>query len=152
MILIFSLCILFTVITRHRKIFGYQKMYSVKLCIHREKNGLSWVSRKLPGMFGFWSAPWAVLNQLIIIQQPLSSPRNGKNTWWCLNCGDTASLFWFYQLLTMSMTIFLNDCLCFLVKFWKMSQFSSWSNLKPTAKWWFSKTEESLYIKASSES
>lgn len=54
--------------------------------------------------------------------------------------------------LTMSMTIFLNDCLCFLVKFWKMSQFSSCSSLKPTAKWWFSSTDESLYIKASSES
>lgn len=50
------------------------------------------------------------------------------------------------------MTIFLNDCLCFLVKFWKMSQFSSCSSLKPTAKWWFSSTDESLYIKASSES
>lgn len=54
--------------------------------------------------------------------------------------------------LTMSMTIFLNDCLCFFVKFWKMSQFSSCSSLKPTAKWWFSSTDESLYIKASSES
>lgn len=54
--------------------------------------------------------------------------------------------------LTMSITIFLKDCLCFLVKFWKMSQFSSCSSLKPTAKWWFSSTDESLYIKASSES
>lgn len=54
--------------------------------------------------------------------------------------------------LTMSMTIFRSDCLCFLVKFWKMSQFSSCRSLKPTARWWFSNTDESLYINASSES
>lgn len=54
--------------------------------------------------------------------------------------------------LTMSMTIFRSDCLCFLVKFWKMSQFSSCRSLKPTARWWFSNTDESLYISASSES
>lgn len=52
----------------------------------------------------------------------------------------------------MSMTIFRSDCRCFLVKFWKMSQFSSCRSLKPTARWWFSNTDESLYIKASSES
>lgn len=55
-------------------------------------------------------------------------------------------------LLTMSMTIFRRDCLCFLVRFWKMSQFSSCRSLKPTARWWFSSTDESLYISASSES
>lgn len=54
--------------------------------------------------------------------------------------------------LTISMTIFRRDCLCFFVKFWKMSQFSSCRSLKPTARWWFSNTDESLYIKASSES
>lgn len=54
--------------------------------------------------------------------------------------------------LTMSMTIFLSDCLCFFVMFWKISQFSSWSSLKPTARWWFSSTDSSLYMSASSES
>lgn len=52
----------------------------------------------------------------------------------------------------MSMTIFLSDCLCFFVRFWKISQFSSWSSLKPTARWWFSSTDSSLYMRASSES
>lgn len=52
----------------------------------------------------------------------------------------------------MSMTILRSDCLCFLVKFWKMSQFSSCSSLKPTARWWFSRTDESLYMRANSES
>lgn len=33
-----------------------------------------------------------------------------------------------------------------------MSQLSSCRSLKPTARWWFSSTDESLYIKASSES
>lgn len=33
-----------------------------------------------------------------------------------------------------------------------MSQFSSCKSLKPTARWWFSSTEESLYIRANSES
>lgn len=54
--------------------------------------------------------------------------------------------------LTMSMTIFRRDCRCFLVRFWKRSQLSSCSSLNPTAKWWFSKTDSSLYISASSES
>ena len=54
--------------------------------------------------------------------------------------------------LTMSITILLRDCLCFLLRFWKMSQLSSWSSLKPTARWWFSRTDSSLYIRASSES
>lgn len=53
---------------------------------------------------------------------------------------------------TMSMTILRSDCLCFLVKFWKMSQFSSCRSLKPTARWWFSSTDESLYMRANSES
>lgn len=52
----------------------------------------------------------------------------------------------------MSMTIFRSDCRCFLVRFWKMSQFSSCRSLKPTARWWFSNTDESLYMSASSES
>ena len=52
----------------------------------------------------------------------------------------------------MSITIFLSVWRCFLVRFWKMSQCSSWSSLKPTARWWFSNTDSSLYIKASSES
>lgn len=50
------------------------------------------------------------------------------------------------------MTILRNDCLCFLLRFWKMSQLSSCRSLKPTARWWFSSTDESLYIRASSES
>lgn len=50
------------------------------------------------------------------------------------------------------MTILRRDCLCFLLRFWKMSQLSSCRSLKPTARWWFSSTDESLYIKASSES
>lgn len=33
-----------------------------------------------------------------------------------------------------------------------MSQLSSWRSLKPTARWWFSNTDSSLYIRASSES
>lgn len=52
----------------------------------------------------------------------------------------------------MSMTIFRSNCLCFFVRFWKMSQFSSCRSLNPTARWWFSNTDESLYINASSES
>lgn len=35
---------------------------------------------------------------------------------------------------TMSITILRRDCLCFLLRFWKMSQFSSWRSLKPTAR------------------
>ena len=54
--------------------------------------------------------------------------------------------------LTRSMTIFLRDCLCFFGRFWKMSQLSSCSSLKPTARWWFSRTDSSLYMRASSES
>ena len=53
---------------------------------------------------------------------------------------------------TMSMTSLRRLCLCLLLRFWKMSQFSSWSSLKPTARWWFSSTDSSLYIRASSES
>lgn len=53
---------------------------------------------------------------------------------------------------TMSITILRSDCRCFLLRFWKMSQFSSCRSLKPTARWWFSRTDESLYISASSES
>lgn len=52
----------------------------------------------------------------------------------------------------MSMTIVRSDWRCFLLRFWKMSQFSSCSSLKPTARWWFSSTDASLYIRASSES
>lgn len=51
----------------------------------------------------------------------------------------------------MSITILRRESLCFLLRFWKMSQFSSCSSLKPTARWWFSKTDASLYISASSE-
>ena len=54
--------------------------------------------------------------------------------------------------LTISMTSFRRLCLCLLLRFWKMSQFSSWSSLNPTARWWFSSTDSSLYIRASSES
>ena len=53
---------------------------------------------------------------------------------------------------TMSITILRSVCLCFLLRFWKMSQLSSCSSLKPTARWWFSSTDSSLYISASSES
>lgn len=53
--------------------------------------------------------------------------------------------------LTISITIFLKDCLCFLVRLPKMSQLSSCKSLKATAKWWFSKTDSSLYMSASSE-
>lgn len=65
----------------------------------------------------------------------------------CIERGDKR-----WGSLTMSMTIFLRDCRCFLVRFWKISQLSSCSSLNPTAKWWFSKTDSSLYISASSES
>lgn len=54
--------------------------------------------------------------------------------------------------LTISITILRSDCLCFLLRFWKMSQLSSCKSLNPTARWWFSSTDESLYIRASSES
>lgn len=33
-----------------------------------------------------------------------------------------------------------------------MSQFSWCRSLKPTARWWFSRTDSSLYMRASSES
>lgn len=54
--------------------------------------------------------------------------------------------------LTMSMTSLRRLCRCRLVRFWKMSQFSSCRSLKPTARWWFSSTDSSLYINANSES
>lgn len=41
---------------------------------------------------------------------------------------------------------------CRLVRFWKMSQFSWCRSLKPTARWWFSRTDSSLYMRANSES
>lgn len=53
---------------------------------------------------------------------------------------------------TMSMTILRRLCRWRLLRFWKMSQFSSCSSLNPTARWWFSSTDSSLYINASSES
>jgi len=53
--------------------------------------------------------------------------------------------------LTMSMTIFLRVCLCFLLMFWNMSHPSFCKSLKATAKWWFSSTDSSLYIRANSE-
>lgn len=59
---------------------------------------------------------------------------------------DTAT----YLELTMSITIFLKLIHCFRARFLKRSAFSSCNNLKATAKWWFSSTEESLYISASS--
>ena len=52
---------------------------------------------------------------------------------------------------TMSMVIFLNVCLCFLLKLTKISHSFVWSNLKATARWWFSNTDSSLYISANSE-
>ena len=51
----------------------------------------------------------------------------------------------------MSMTIFLRVCLCFLVRLTKISQSGFWRSLKATARWWFSRTDSSLYIMASSE-
>lgn len=54
--------------------------------------------------------------------------------------------------LTISMTSLRRLWRCRLVRFWKMSQFSWCSSLKPTARWWFSRTDSSLYISASSES
>lgn len=53
---------------------------------------------------------------------------------------------------TMSMTSFRRLWRCRLLRFWKMSQFSWCRSLKPTARWWFSKTDSSLYMRASSES
>lgn len=52
----------------------------------------------------------------------------------------------------MSITSLRRLCRCRLLRFWKMSQLSSWRSLKPTARWWFSRTDSSLYIRASSES
>lgn len=66
-----------------------------------------------------------------------------KKKWGSLQCN---------QGLTMSMTSLRRLCRCRLVRFWKMSQFSSCRSLNPTARWWFSSTDSSLYINASSES
>ena len=49
------------------------------------------------------------------------------------------------------MTIFLRVCLCFLVRLTKISQSGFWRSLKATARWWFSRTDSSLYMMASSE-
>ena len=51
----------------------------------------------------------------------------------------------------MSITIFLTVWRCFLVRFTKMSHSGYCSILKATAKWWFSSTDSSLYMRASSE-
>ena len=51
----------------------------------------------------------------------------------------------------MSITIFLTVWRCFLVRFTKMSHSGYCSILKATAKWWFSSTDSSLYMSASSE-
>ena len=50
----------------------------------------------------------------------------------------------------MSITIFLTVWRCFLVRFTKMSHSGYCSILKATAKWWFSSTDSSLYMRASS--
>lgn len=49
------------------------------------------------------------------------------------------------------MTILLSVWCCLVVRFWKILHPSSETSLKATAKWWFSNTDSSLYIKASSE-
>ena len=51
---------------------------------------------------------------------------------------------------TMSMTIFRRVFICFDVRWEKMFRSSAWRSLKATAKWWFSSTLSSLYIKARS--
>lgn len=56
------------------------------------------------------------------------------------------------NVLTISMTSLRRLWRCRLVRFWKMSQFSWCRSLKPTARWWFSNTDSSLYMRASSES
>ena len=53
--------------------------------------------------------------------------------------------------LTMSMTIFLRVWRCFLLRLTKISQSLICTSLNATAKWWFSNTDSSLYIKASSD-
>ena len=60
-------------------------------------------------------------------------------------------LLWYQTKPTMSITIFLRVCFCFLVRFTKISQSGFCSSLKATARWWFSSTDSSLYIRASSE-
>lgn len=52
---------------------------------------------------------------------------------------------------TMSMTILRRVWCCFAVRFWNILQPSSETSLKATARWWFSRTDSSLYIRASSE-
>ena len=54
--------------------------------------------------------------------------------------------------LTMLMTFFLILFLELSVKFWKMSQAGDWRSLKATARWWFSRMDSSLYMRARSES
>ena len=49
------------------------------------------------------------------------------------------------------MTIFRSVCRCFLFKLLKMSQSVFCNNLKATARWWFSNTDSSLYMRANSE-
>ena len=52
----------------------------------------------------------------------------------------------------MSMTIFLNVWRCFELRLSSISQSCFWSSsLNATAKWWFSSTDSSLYMSASSE-
>ena len=53
--------------------------------------------------------------------------------------------------LTMSITIFLSVCLCFFVRFTNISQSGFCRSLNATARWWFSSTDSSLYMMASSE-
>ena len=55
------------------------------------------------------------------------------------------------RMFTMSIVIFRNVCLCFLFKLTKISRSLLCNSLKATARWWFSKTDSSLYISASSE-
>ena len=53
--------------------------------------------------------------------------------------------------LTRSMIIRRSRCRILVVSGFKTSHDSSWSSLNATARWWFSSTDSSLYINASSE-
>lgn len=108
-----------------------------------------------------WSPPWS-------LDPPTSScvwtylslaPNKSKqsNISWEVLQKKEKCIVWYHQKedfsrLTISMTILRRVCRCFFDRFWKMSQFSPCRSLKPTAKWWFSRTDSSLYMSASSES
>ena len=69
----------------------------------------------------------------------------------CIATALSAIWYFYYSLFTMSITIFLQVWRCFLERLAKISHSGFWRSLKATAKWWFSNTDSSLYMRANSE-